>query len=73
MLGTDFQNLACPSGGKSDVNPPQISGGPFYQVFACQLSSGQTSGQGTVLFVAQNMYPPAQPTYFVKVNVTQGG
>ena len=71
-LGTDFQHLACPSGGQSNINPPNLSGGPYYQVFACQLAAGQVSGQGTLLFVAQHMNPPAQPTYSVNVTVTQG-
>lgn len=71
-LGADFQNLTCPTGGQSNINPPNTSGGPYYQVFACQLAAGQAAGHGTFLFGAQHMNPPAQPTYSVQVTVTQG-
>jgi hypothetical protein len=64
---TDFQGLTCQSVGSADPGGP--SGHLFYQVFACQLAAGQATGQGTLLFAAQHMNPPAQPTYMAQIKL----
>jgi hypothetical protein len=72
---TDFVGLTCQPGGNADPGSPSghpASGTPYYQVFACQLAAGQSSGQGSLLFVAQHMNPPAQPTYTAQIKVTLG-
>lgn len=67
---TDFQGLTCQSGGNADPGGPP--GHPFYQAFACQLAAGQSTGQGTLLFIAQHMNPPAQATYTAQVKLVLG-
>lgn len=69
-LGTDFQGLTCQPAGSADPGGPP--GHPFYPAFACQLAAGHSTGQGSLLYGAQHMNPPAQPMFSAHIQLALG-
>ncbi len=47
-VSANFSGLTCAAGGTAD--PSGAAGHTAYQVFACQLAAGQTTGHGSLLF-----------------------